>query len=58
MIELIDQLKLFEMTLPYPADGPDCLEGAIAEINRRTFSDTQQIDVIRREELIDQTKRM
>ena len=58
MAELLDQLKLFEMTLPYPADGPDCLEGAIAEINRRTFTEAQQFDVIRRDELIDQTKRM
>ena len=35
-----------------------CLEGAIAEINRRTFTEAQQFDVIRRDELIDQTKRM
>ena len=27
MIELMDQFKLFELTLPYPADGPDCIEG-------------------------------
>ena len=29
MKELIDQCKLFEMHLPYPADGPDSLEGGI-----------------------------
>ena len=58
MTELLDQLRLFEMTLPYPADGPDCLEGAIAEINRRSFTEVQQVDIIRRDELLDQTKRM
>lgn len=29
MKELMDQLRLFEMSMPYPADGPDCLEGGI-----------------------------
>jgi hypothetical protein len=29
MIELINQFKLFELSLPYPADGPDCIEGGI-----------------------------
>lgn len=29
MQELINQFKLFEMSLPYPADGPDCIEGGI-----------------------------
>lgn len=28
MQELINQFKLFELTLPYPADGPDAVEGA------------------------------
>lgn len=27
MGELITQFKLFDMHLPYPADGPDCIEG-------------------------------
>lgn len=27
MIELRDQFKMFELSLPYPADGPDCVEG-------------------------------
>jgi hypothetical protein len=27
MVELVEQFKLFELTLPYPADGPDCIEG-------------------------------
>lgn len=29
MQELINQFKLFELTLPYPADGPDAVEGAV-----------------------------
>lgn len=28
MIRLIEQFKLFNMQLKYPADGPDCIEGA------------------------------
>ena len=28
MQELASQFELFEMTLPYAADGPDCIEGA------------------------------
>lgn len=28
MIRLIDQFKLFRLELKYPADGPDCIEGA------------------------------
>ena len=58
MKELLDQFKLFEMTLPYPADGPDCVEGAIAEINRRTALDGHSVDTISREELIDERHRM
>ena len=58
MKELLDQLLLFEMTLPYPADGPDCLEGAIAEINRRMALESSPIDTISREDLIDARYRM
>ncbi len=29
MQELVNQFKLFELTLPYPADGPDAVEGAV-----------------------------
>ena len=36
MIELIEQFKNFEMTLPYPADGPDMVEGGITLLNRKT----------------------
>ena len=58
MKELLDQFKLFEMTLPYPADGPDCVEGAVAELNRRTIMEGSTIDVIRRSDLIDKSQRM
>ena len=58
MKELLDQLKLFEMTLPYPADGPDALEGALAEINRRTMQEMSVVDTFSRDDLIDQSKRM
>ena len=58
MIELLDQFKLFEPTLPFPADGPDCLEGAIAEVKRRTQMDAARIDVITRGDLIDSNSRM
>lgn len=58
MKELLDQFKLFEMTLPYPADGPDCVEGAIAEINRRTSLDGVMVDTIRRDDLIDESQRL
>lgn len=58
MKELLDQFKLFEMTLPYPSDGPDCVEGAIAEINRRTALDGHSVDTISRDEIIDERHRM
>ena len=29
MQEMHDQFSLFELSLPYPADGPDCVEGGI-----------------------------
>ena len=36
MIELRDQFSMFELTLPYPADGPDCIEGGINIIEQKT----------------------
>lgn len=35
MKELIDQFKLFELNLPFCADGPDCIEGGINIINEK-----------------------
>lgn len=36
MQELLNQFQLFELTLPYPADGPDSVEGGIAIIDQKT----------------------
>lgn len=58
MKELLDQFKLFEMTIPYPADGPDCVEGAIAELNRRTSLEASTIDTFRHDDLVDSAQRM
>lgn len=38
MKELLDQFKLFDMTLSYPADGPDCIEGGNRVIDNKTAS--------------------
>lgn len=35
MQELINQFQLFEMHLPYNADGPDCIEGAISILENK-----------------------
>lgn len=36
MQELMEQFKLFELTMPYPADGPDAVEGGITLANEKT----------------------
>lgn len=36
MQELVNQFKLFELTMPYPADEPDAVEGAISIYNVKT----------------------
>lgn len=59
MIALIDQHKLFEMSLPFPADGPDCLEGGFAIIDSKFRDESAKNDVVSYEELTSQnTKRM
>ena len=35
MQRLEDQFKLIAPRLPAPADGPDCIEGAVWQINQR-----------------------
>lgn len=35
MKELREQFSLFELSLPYPADGPDCIEGNFNIINEK-----------------------
>ena len=36
MQELRNQFKLFELTLPYPADGPDAVEGGVTTVDQKT----------------------
>lgn len=36
MQRLVDQFKLFTLRLKFPADGPDCIEGALRIINNKT----------------------
>lgn len=58
MQELVDQFKLFEMHLPYCADGPDCIEGGVFIINSKIRETTATVDTISAKDLIDQNKRM
>lgn len=44
MKELRDQCTLFDLSLPYPADGPDCLESAITIIDQKMRSCSAAID--------------
>ena len=46
MRELIDQFKLFEMSLPYNADGPDCIEGGITIVARKLKSTNTVVDTV------------
>ena len=50
MKELIDQFKLFELTLPYPADGPDCIEGGNRIIDKKQ-RELQHYDTIDRSKI-------
>lgn len=36
MQELLNQFRLFELALPYPADGPDAVEGAVTMTDVKT----------------------
>lgn len=49
MQELISQFKLFELTLPYAADGPDCIEGAISLTKTKT-AELEPTVVVRRDD--------
>ena len=46
MKELRDQFTLFDLSLPYPADGPDCIESAIVIIDEKMRSCKAVIDTI------------
>ena len=58
MQELVDQFKLFEMHLPYCADGPDCVEGGVFYINAKIRETTARVDTISAGDLIDQRNRL
>jgi hypothetical protein len=47
MIELVEQFKLFELTLPYPADGPDCIEGGNRILDRKQLELQPKITINR-----------
>ena len=50
MQELINQFSLFELTLPYPADGPDAVEGAVTTIDAKT-AELEPVETISYREL-------
>ena len=58
MIELMDQFKMFELHLPYCADGPDCVEGGKVFTDRKMRESTAQIDCVSYSELTDPRNRM
>lgn len=47
MKELIHQFDVFELTLPYPADGPDCIQGGYRAISRKNTSLQKTVTVSR-----------
>lgn len=58
MIELIDQFKMFELHLPYCADGPDCVEGAKVFIDGKMRTANTVIDTVSVNDLTDTSNRM
>ena len=58
MTELRDQFSLFEMSLPYPADGPDCVEGAKNIIDGKLRELSGVIDTVSPAELTDISRRL
>lgn len=57
MQALIDQHKLFEMSLPYPADGPDCLEGGITITDSKMAEESAKTDIIPLSDFVSQNKK-
>lgn len=49
MQELISQFRMFEMHLPYNADGPDCIEGGMTIISQKTAEMLPPVTVTYRE---------
>lgn len=58
MIELMDQFKMFELHLPYCADGPDCVEGGKFIIDQKMREVSATIDTVKVDDLIDKRNRM
>lgn len=55
MQRLVDQFKLFTLRLKFPADGPDCIEGALRIINNKTH-ELQPPVIIKRSALRNQNR--
>lgn len=58
MQELRDQFKMFELHLPYCADGPDCVEGGKVFTDRKMRESSAHIDTVSYDELTDKRNRM
>ena len=58
MQELRDQFSLFEMSLPYNADGPDCIEGGFTLLDEKLKECGFTVDTISPAELRSDYNRM
>ena len=58
MRELIDQFRCFEMSLPYNADGPDCIEGGITVLDEKLRECSAVVDTFSVRQLKSQDNRM
>lgn len=58
MKELISQFELFEMSLPYCADGPDMIEGGITILDSKIGSEAAVTDTIAYKDLTSHGNRM
>ena len=58
MQEMQDQFKMFELHLPYCADGPDCVEGAKVYMDGKMRSANTVIDTVSVNDLTDTSNRM
>ena len=58
MMELMDQFKMFELHLPYCADGPDCVEGGKYTIDQKMREVSATVDTVKVDDLIDKRNRM
>ena len=58
MKELLDQFRLFEMSLPYNADGPDCIEGGMCILDSKLKECCSSVDTVSAAELKSNNIRM